>query len=39
MKVFKFFANVCQRLQIGIFFIIELNLIIIDVLDFEDVDT
>ena len=39
MKVFKFFANVCQRIQNGIFFMLEINFLIVDVLDFEDVTT
>ena len=33
MKVFKFFANVCQRLQNGIFFMLKMDFLIIDVLD------
>ena len=39
MKVFKFFANVCQRIQNRIFFMLEIKILIVDVLDFEDVTT
>ena len=37
MKVFKFFANVCHRIQNRIFFMLEIKILIVDVLDFENV--